>query len=672
MADLESARSPGPGLIRVLVAGAVLTLLGAGWPVEAAWWAYLGAVLAIPLGISRAWGWPGPLVREPLFWAAADALCASLVVFGTGGADSWFFVLYLISALGLSRFEQAEKVLLSGPVLMAGYLAASLAQGERTLTPGLGVRAATILFVFGLAAATSMKLQEASRRERELSEALRESHEQEERELELLVRLAPLLANLSLESVLQWTAETASALTGAPYAHAALLDGASHRTFTADEREAYPNWWHPEIQKLLLWSCRERRVVRSEEEVCGMRGFLAVPFAPAGSEPSGALVIGGMESSPADERALEMLTAQVAPALEKNRTRAAGGRDHLTGLPGYSSLHRALSSELSGERQVTLLAADINGLRRYNRAHGLAAGDLLLKDIARSLERLELEAFRCGGDEFAVLLRGSSRARANRTSRLVQQTVDRLTSGSRTPLSASVGYVLSRGGEDPGELIERARAAAEEAKGEGGSRWHTILPAAEQTNRTAAALVEASEVKMPYLGAHMRVVSSLVRRMAEVMGLRREEVELFSLGGLLHDVGKIGIPDEILLKEGPLTDEEYEAMKSHPVLGARILEAAGGLEDVIPAVRHHHERLDGRGYPDGLRGEEIPLAARIVFVADAFEAMTRGRPYQYRISPHEALAEIERHAGTQFDPEVASALRRVIEELPDRRTGTGG
>lgn len=657
-------------MIRVLLACAVLALLGSGWPAEAPWWTYLGAALGLLFGLVGIYGRPGLLVREPLLWAAADALCASLVVSGTGGGTSWFFVLYPLSALSLSRFEQAERVLLSGPVLAAGYLAAALITGGGG--PGIWVRTAAILVAFGLAAATSLQLQEASRRERELAEALRESHDQEERELELVMRLGPLLANLSLEAVLQWTAETASALTGAPYAHAALLDGASHRTFTAEKREAYPNWWHPEIQKLLLWSCRERKTVRSEEEVCGMRGFVAAPFTSAGAEPSGALVVGGREPGPADERALEMLAAQVAPVLERNRVQAPGGRDPVTGLPGYSSLYRTLRSELSGERQITLLAADINGLRRYNRAHGLAAGDLLLRQIARSLENLQLEAFRCGGDEFAVLIRGSSRARANKASRAIQQATVRLTSDSRTPLSASVGYVLSRSGEDADELIERALATAEETKGEQVMAWQVALAPGEQTDRTAAALVEASEVRMPYLGAHMRVVSSLVRRMAEVMGLQREEVELFSLGGLLHDIGKIGIPDEILLKEGPLTDEEYETIKSHPVLGARILEAAGGMEPVIPAVRHHHERLDGRGYPDGLQGEEIPLAARIVFVADAFEAMTRGRPYQYRISPREALEEIERNAGTQFDPVVASALRQVVEEFPDRRTGTGG
>jgi putative two-component system response regulator len=137
-------------------------------------------------------------------------------------------------------------------------------------------------------------------------------------------------------------------------------------------------------------------------------------------------------------------------------------------------------------------------------------------------------------------------------------------------------------------------------------------------------------------------------------------------------VGKIGVPDPILQKPGRLTDDEFEVIKRHPVLGAQMLASIEELTPAAPVVRHHHERFDGRGYPDGLRGEDIPLMARIVSVADAFDTMIRGRPYGYGISRATSLEEIEKGSGTQFDPRVVRALLEVVWELGDRRTDSAG
>jgi HD-GYP domain-containing protein (c-di-GMP phosphodiesterase class II) len=141
---------------------------------------------------------------------------------------------------------------------------------------------------------------------------------------------------------------------------------------------------------------------------------------------------------------------------------------------------------------------------------------------------------------------------------------------------------------------------------------------------------------------------------------------------LLHDVGKIGVPDLILQKSGRLTEEEYTVIKRHPVLGVEIIAPVKELAPALPVVRHHHERFDGKGYPDGLRGEDIPLLARIVSVADAFDSMIRARPYGYGISRKAALQEIEENSGTQFDPRIVRALLEVVEAPGDRQADTAG
>ena len=145
----------------------------------------------------------------------------------------------------------------------------------------------------------------------------------------------------------------------------------------------------------------------------------------------------------------------------------------------------------------------------------------------------------------------------------------------------------------------------------------------------------------------------------EELGLDAERVAKLRLAGFLHDVGKIGVPDSILQKPGPLTDEEFSVMKTHAALGCRIVSGAE-LEDESTWILHHHERPDGKGYPDGLQGEEIPLESRIILVADAFEAMTSDRPYRGRRGEEQALLELDRHAGTQFDPACVAALTTIV------------
>jgi len=173
--------------------------------------------------------------------------------------------------------------------------------------------------------------------------------------------------------------------------------------------------------------------------------------------------------------------------------------------------------------------------------------------------------------------------------------------------------------------------------------------------RAAASLARAVDARDAYTGSHSERVADLAARLAAQLGVDREQVELTRLAGSLHDLGKLAIPEEILRKPGPLSETERLVLERHPQIGFRMLESLG-VDPVADWVLHHHERWDGSGYPDGLPGDEIPLGARIIFVADAYDAMTSDRVYRDRLSDDEAIAELERCAGSQFDPDIVAAL----------------
>ncbi len=180
---------------------------------------------------------------------------------------------------------------------------------------------------------------------------------------------------------------------------------------------------------------------------------------------------------------------------------------------------------------------------------------------------------------------------------------------------------------------------------------------------TIRAFTEAVEAKDPYTRGHSERVGVYASRIARELSCGNEFIERIYLAGLLHDIGKIGVPDAIITKPDRLTPEEYAEIKRHPEIGARILEPVSFLADIVPCVRHHHEWYDGsdRGYPDGLSGSEIPFPSRIILVADTVEAMTSDRPYRKGLPLHIVVKEIQKYSGTQFDPEAAEAFLSIIE-----------
>jgi len=191
------------------------------------------------------------------------------------------------------------------------------------------------------------------------------------------------------------------------------------------------------------------------------------------------------------------------------------------------------------------------------------------------------------------------------------------------------------------ELLARLRSAF---------RTREVIRRMEQAHDIVVALANAVEAKDLGLKDHCRYLAYRSARLAAYVGLRDGELEGVAYGALLHDIGKIGISEHVLHKPGPLTEDEFRVMREHPEIGERICDPLRMSRDFTPIIRHHHERWDGNGYPDGLRGEQIPLGARIVALADAFDAIVRGRPYRAARTIDEAYAELRKHAGGQFDP----------------------
>ena len=664
--------SPGAGWLRVALAGVVALLVSQAWP--GAWVAYLASGLMAIFGALLISGRPEILSRERLAHTVLDSVLIGALVAGTGGEGSPFFLLYFLAALGIFWIETRTKVAIATATVVGGYLVATVIAGDTGMlgSPPVGLRAVLLALLCALVGLVGSEMRGYRELARGLASAFAAELSHVERAESLISRFGPALKFMSLEGVLQWTAEAAHAVGGGSYAHVAGLNGNHHRTVLEGDHEACPSWWHPSIQRLVLWSCREGEVVGSEETIHGIEGFVAVPIGRAEGERWGAIILGGKRFGTEEERALRLLAEGVTPALEQ-MDEAPGGLDQLSGLPNGASLYRVLRRELSYGGSLTILAVSLNGFKLYSRTHGLAAGGGLLRRIGERLGSRH-RAFHYGWDEFIVVLGGSGETRARRAALGIQQLVSEETSGQgQPPSTAAVGFAFAEADErDPDLVLGAALRALKEARGRADGIAGVSEGSGDSTvsEKTARALIEPLESRDPYIAEHIEAVSRLALQLGSKMSLSPDQLDALTLAALLHDVGKLGVPDSILHKPGRLTDEEYGIIKRHPVLGADMLAPVEELAPAVPAVRHHHERFDGRGYPDGLRGEDIPLVARIISVADAFDSMIRGRPYGYEISREAALEEIERGSGTQFDPRVVRALLEVVWELGDQRAGS--
>jgi diguanylate cyclase (GGDEF)-like protein/putative nucleotidyltransferase with HDIG domain len=368
---------------------------------------------------------------------------------------------------------------------------------------------------------------------------------------------------------------------------------------------------------------------------------------------------------------LEELARLRARVAELEAEHARGLRlDSVTGLLSARAFRGRLSEEAERarryQRALTVAVIAIDDFQALELRHGFKAGDELLVAVAGRLSASTRSGDligRTGQAEFGLVLPEAPAEGALPGLERLLVELETVGDGAIRAAGASMGLAALERGMSAEGLLARARLACEHALSTGGGRAvladdtevagdEAEAPQREAIEALAVALLERDR----YTGEHSEAVIEMSGSVARNLGCSAHEVERVKSAALLHDIGKVAIPDEILHKPGPLNDDEWRLMKQHPVIGERILRVLPGLGNVARIVRHEHERWDGGGYPDGLAGEHIPLGSRIIIAADTYHAITSDRPYRAARSHSDAVEELTRCAGTQFDPDVTAAL----------------
>jgi len=379
----------------------------------------------------------------------------------------------------------------------------------------------------------------------------------------------------------------------------------------------------------------------------------------------------------ASEAGVVMENAQLyAKAKERAHT------DELTGLFNHRYFHERLDEEISRCSRFgdifSLLFLDMDLFKAYNDIYGHLAGDDMLKQIGQhiknSIRGIDM-AFRYGGDEFTVILPQASLEDSCKVAERIRKRIEVEMDSKGAPLTCSLGIASwPTDGVMREEIVQAADASLYYAKQTGRNRiclaseimTSEVLSMGAKPDRepgilsTIYALAATVDAKDHYTHSHSMKVSKYATDIAEALGYSQERIATLRAAALLHDIGKIGVSDRVLMKSGPLSDEDWEPIRAHPKLGVAILKHVESLSGCLAAIQYHHERYDGTGYPAGLKGENIPLDARIMAVADSYDAMTSLRPYrQGKFTPEQALAELKRCAGTQFDPKIIEVFLSI-------------
>ncbi|MFZ5943289.1 MAG: HD domain-containing phosphohydrolase [Bacillota bacterium] len=337
--------------------------------------------------------------------------------------------------------------------------------------------------------------------------------------------------------------------------------------------------------------------------------------------------------------------------------------------------------ELNKEKanNVFVILVDLDKFKMFNDLYGHQVGDSILKSVAQALvdNNNEYILTRYGGDEFLAIFKNSTRE-------IVQQVIEGWLEKINTvfierneqkiPVTLSIGVAVY---PDDTENILSLPILADKAmynvKYKGGNGYVFYSESSEFTNLSSSTykslegLIFALDSRDKYTKCHSDQVAKLALAIYREMNIDELSEEIIMIAGLLHDVGKVGLPNDILNKPGRLTDEEYDLVKKHPVIGKQIIELMfeKNSEEIINGVLYHHERFDGKGYPEGLKGKDIPLIARILGIADAFSAMFQDRVYRKGLNLEEIVLELEKNSGKQFDPEISKILVQIIKTKPE-------
>lgn len=377
-----------------------------------------------------------------------------------------------------------------------------------------------------------------------------------------------------------------------------------------------------------------------------------------------ALLLGALDyfAKPLSEEDMKIsLPLKVRNAIElmksKRQIDFLSYHDKLTGLYNRRFFEEEIS-RLGQSRQlpIAIIVGDVNGLKITNDVFGHEAGDRLLIRTAEILNgtcRREDLIARWGGDEFIIFLPGANAENAAAVcERITRACIAAGQKDSAAHLSIALGYAVRT---DMDESLHQTIRKADEAMYK-----HKLLESRSYRSQMIASLQKTLFEKSLETSGHVERMAELSRRLGKTMGLSANDIDSLRLLALLHDIGKVVIPESILTKKDKLTDQEWEEIKRHPEAGYRIVQGMPELAAIAEGILCHHERWDGKGYPQGLKAEETPLVARIIAIIDSFDAMTHSRPYRRRLTLEQAIKELEKNAGSQFDPHIVKTFIEII------------
>jgi diguanylate cyclase (GGDEF)-like protein len=539
-------------------------------------------------------------------------------------------------------------------------------------------------------------------------EYLQEELKKREQELSLINRLAGVItSSLNIRDVYDAFVADLREFIDIDFTMVALIDedelifsaissevGSAWKTGSRTRLSNSPTEWVATHKKSLLESDLLQDSIFSTGTEFIKRGIHSIVYLPliTKGEVIGSLTFASCRPdaySQSQINLLERLASQISTSMANSQLYAKAEQrariDELTGLFNRRHFDEVLSREINRHSRygsiLSLVFIDLDNFKSYNDTMGHLNGDKILAQIGHlikgALRNIDL-SFRYGGDEFAIILPHSSTDDAYAVTERVRTKVASEIKNNQIEISASLGLASwPSDGLSPDDLIEAADRALYHAKRTGGNRTCVVsqmLPplsesfesssaAEKETLNTIYALAATIEARDPYTYGHSRKVRGYAVALAEALTLPSDKVAIISHAALLHDIGKIGILDEILNKPGKLDVNERELIKTHPQLSRTIVGHVPSLTPCIPAILHHHERWDGNGYPSGLKENAIPLEARILAIADSFDAMTSLRPYRAPLSAKEALEELKRNAGTQFDPTLIVQFLLIAPSL---------